>query len=198
MGAGRSTALLAMVSRALLQSWRFAPATARPLGTPPPAVSTLRVVPLLPRSVGGVPTFFPPTGGLGPGPVQREPLPGKALQGLRGHEALCPYGDADVGRRPLLAAAVGGTVRAEPGGIAGAPLATGTEHKEDGIPRVAIINAGAMTAQRMRLARRESWHHPCPYLVWHTPVTGGLLVVIRPRCGSCKRGFSSQDTLLTP
>jgi hypothetical protein len=58
-GLGRSTAIRSMVSRAILTSLRFAPATTRQMGTAPLSVSTLRFVPLLPRSVGLLPTFPP-------------------------------------------------------------------------------------------------------------------------------------------
>src|SRR5262245_9860834 len=56
--------MLAIVSRVSLKSLRFAPSTARPSGTPRPSVRTLRLVPILQRSVGFLPTFFPPKGAL--------------------------------------------------------------------------------------------------------------------------------------
>ena len=50
------------------------PATARPIGTPLPSVRTLRLVPILPRSVGVLPTFFPPAGlWLSPHPSRATP-----------------------------------------------------------------------------------------------------------------------------
>jgi hypothetical protein len=57
---------------------------------PPPLVRTLRLVPLLPRSVGFLPTFFPPKWGFGHRPVHGQPLPINALQGLIGRQALLP------------------------------------------------------------------------------------------------------------
>jgi hypothetical protein len=76
VGAGRSTGILAMVARAILKSWRFAPSTARPTGTPPLSVRTLRLVPIFPRSVGFWPTCFPsPKWRLGHRPIHGEPCP---------------------------------------------------------------------------------------------------------------------------
>ena len=71
-GSGRAMGILAMVSRAILKSLRFAPSTARPTGTPPPSVSTLRLVPILPGR-----GFFrlPPQGALWSWPIHREPFP---------------------------------------------------------------------------------------------------------------------------
>jgi hypothetical protein len=60
-------------------SWRWAPATAMPRGRPWPSVSRLRLVPSLLRSVGFLPTFFPPKRRLGHRPVHRLPLPLQAF-----------------------------------------------------------------------------------------------------------------------
>ena len=81
---------LSIVSRAILKSWRWAPSPARPMGPPRPSVRPLRLVPLLPRSVGFLPTFFPPEGRFGHRAVHREPLPINALQGLVVHQTLFP------------------------------------------------------------------------------------------------------------
>jgi hypothetical protein len=41
------------------------------------------------------------------------------------------------------------------GVIQGIPLATGAEDEEDGIHGLAVIDAGPMAPERVRLARRE-------------------------------------------
>src|SRR2546423_14784431 len=53
-----------MVGRTSFISWRCAPSIVSPIGTPCPSVSTLRLTPLLPRSVGLGPVFSPPKGAL--------------------------------------------------------------------------------------------------------------------------------------
>src|SRR5512134_3120161 len=112
-----------MVARAILKSLRLAPSTARPRGTPRPSVNTLRLVPIFPRSVGFLNTFFPPKGRFHHGPVYRESFPVNPLQGIIGHQALLPEGHKDVRLRPRLETPMGGTVRAHPSGVEGAPLA---------------------------------------------------------------------------
>jgi hypothetical protein len=81
------------------------------MGTPPPSVSTLRFVPLLPRSVGFLPTFVPPKGGFGHRAIHRQPLPVNPLQGVIVSQALFPQGDDDVRLHPLLETAMGRAMR---------------------------------------------------------------------------------------
>src|SRR5215472_4195119 len=57
-----STTILPMVGRTSFISWRLAPSIVRPMGSPCPSESLLRLTPLLPRSVGLGPVFSHPTG----------------------------------------------------------------------------------------------------------------------------------------
>ena len=63
VGLGRSTGMLSSVGFRSLQSWRFAPSMAMPMGTPAPSVWIDRFVPDLPRSVGFGPVAPPPPRG---------------------------------------------------------------------------------------------------------------------------------------
>jgi hypothetical protein len=101
----------------------------------------------LPTVRGVLAPPFPPKGGFGHGTVHREPLPVNPLQGIIGYQALFPEGHKDVRLCPLLATTMSGTVRAEPSGIEGTPLATGAEDEEEGIHRLPIINAASVTPQ---------------------------------------------------
>src|SRR3954447_12306722 len=74
-GSGRSTTIASIVSFKSFCSTTFAPAITAPRGPPSPSVSTLFLVPLLPRSVGFLPVFFPPTPGLAQHRVGRLPPP---------------------------------------------------------------------------------------------------------------------------
>src|SRR3954452_21340624 len=56
--------MLSRVASATFLSWRLAPSTASPTGTPLASVSRLRLVPSLPRSVGFLPVRSPPSGAL--------------------------------------------------------------------------------------------------------------------------------------
>src|SRR3712207_7670064 len=75
--------MLSMVVRTSFISFRFAPSTASPIGTPCPSVSRLRLTPLLPRSVGFRPVFFPPERCLRHRSIHAQPLPVDALQLLK-------------------------------------------------------------------------------------------------------------------
>jgi len=121
------------------------------MGTPPPAVRTLRVVPIFPQSVGCLPTFFRPTWGFGHGPIHRQPVPINPFEGLMGLQAVGPPRQEDARRRPLLEAAMDGTTGTETRRLQRVPLAPGTQHGEHGIRGVTLIDAGAMAPQRVRL-----------------------------------------------
>src|SRR6516165_493899 len=69
-----------MVAFKRLQSGTLAPAMTAASGPPSPSTSRLFLVLGLPRSVGFLPTFFPPEPGLAQHPVGRLPLPVHAAQ----------------------------------------------------------------------------------------------------------------------
>src|SRR3954469_12193452 len=75
LGAGRSTGMLARVASTNFMSLRFAPSTTTPMGMPCPSVNRLRLVPLLARSVGLGPVFFPAERRFGHCAVHGLPLP---------------------------------------------------------------------------------------------------------------------------
>src|SRR4051794_41879656 len=56
--------MLSSVASTNFLSWRLAPSTASPTGTPAASVSRLRLAPRLPRSVGFLPVHSPPSGAL--------------------------------------------------------------------------------------------------------------------------------------
>jgi hypothetical protein len=99
------------------------------------------------------------------------------LEGIVGYTALLPQRQEDVSRRPLVDTAMGGTTGTEARLMQGMPLAARAEDEEDGIHRLALLDAGPMTPQGVRLARREQRHDVLPQLIGNTPITVGLLVV---------------------
>jgi hypothetical protein len=166
-----------MFARAILKSWRFAPSTARPMGTPPPSVRMLRLVPIFPRSVGVLPAVFPPQWRLGHGPIHGEPCPVNPLQGLVCHQTTPPPREAYASRRPLLEAAVSRATGTAAGVMQGIPWAPGAEDEADGIHGLAVFNAGPMASERGRLPWREQRLDVFPQLVGHAPITAYLLLV---------------------
>src|SRR6266481_217023 len=123
VGTGRSTTMLSIVSRSILQSGTFAPSIATPNGPPSASTNTDFLVPFFPRSVGFLPTFFPPEPGLAQLGIRTLPFPIHGAQ-------LVALGDEDRPDRlhdpagaPALEPVVDGALGAE---LAGElfPLAT--------------------------------------------------------------------------
>src|SRR5258708_27681197 len=114
--------MLSMVGRTSFISWRLAPSIVRPMGTPCPSVSRLRFTPLLPRSVGLGPVFFPAQWGFGDRPIHRKPVPVDPTQLLKLLESCLPAFEEDSGLHPLLKAIMRRSMRAPFGLIEGLPL----------------------------------------------------------------------------
>ena len=106
-GLGRATGMLRMVSVKSLKSFWLAPATHKPTGTPLPSTSSERLVPLLARSVGLGPVFFPTQRRLALRPVQRQPRPVDADQCIVGQKPLTPERREYPRLRPFLEPAMG-------------------------------------------------------------------------------------------
>ena len=162
--------MLSSVASTSFLSWRLAPSTARPTGTPLASVSRLRLVPRLPRSVGFRPVRSPPSGALVMAPSiashsQSSPFISSYSCRPRGPEV-----DEDAGGGPLLEAAVGRGVRADAGGVQGPPLAAGAEHEEDGVHGLAVGDPGVVAAQRMGGPGRQQRYDAFPQRVGDTPL----------------------------
>ena len=72
------------------------------MGTPCPSVSRLRLTPLLPRSVGLGPVFFPAQRRFGHGPIHREPVPIDSAGLLKLLQSGLPQLEEDSGLPPTL------------------------------------------------------------------------------------------------
>src|SRR5437764_10382911 len=143
--------MLSIVGRSSFISWRLAPSIARPMGTPCPSVSRLRLTPLLPRSVGLGPGFFPTQGRFGHRPIHRKPVPVDPAGLLTLLQSCLPPLEEDSGLHPLLKAVMGRRVRTQLGLIEGLPLTPGTQDIENGISTVAIRHAWASSSKAMRI-----------------------------------------------
>jgi hypothetical protein len=146
--------MLSSVSATIFMSWRLAPSTASPTGTPAASTSRLRFTPRLARSVGFLPVFFPPKGRLGHAPIQAQPGPVDALQAIVLKQAGPPHVQEDAGADVLLEAVVGGGAGAKLGGVQGLPLAAGPEDEEDGVQADAVGGTGFAAAEGMRVHMR--------------------------------------------
>src|SRR5512135_2535872 len=106
-------------------SLRLAPATAKPMGTPCPSVSRLRLTPSLPRSVGLGPVFFPAQRRFGHRPVHAQPVPLNAFQFVKAFDTALPELQKHTGCHPLLKAVMRRRMAHQFGLIQRLPLATG-------------------------------------------------------------------------
>src|SRR5690349_6631033 len=138
--------MLRRVSTNSLKSFLFAPATAKPTGTPLDSTSNERLVPCLLRSTGLGPVFFPRQGRLGHRPIHRKPTPIHAVKGVVLRQARLPEAQKKAVLHPRLEAVVrrgGGT---KPSARERVPLATRAQHKEDGIGANPIRHPRAASA----------------------------------------------------
>src|SRR5262245_29494387 len=162
-----------MVSRTIFMSGRLAPSTAKPIGTPWPSTNRLRLTPLLARSVGFLPVFFPPESCLGHAPVHAQPVPVEALQAVIFEQPRLPECQEDAVFDPLLEAVVGRGPRAELGGIERLPLAAGAEDEEDGIQAHPIRCARPAAAEAVRVPMDGEVHGDLlPQVIGDAPVVG--------------------------
>src|SRR5947199_5060505 len=99
--------MLWRVSAKSLKSLRLAPATHKPTGTPLASTRSERLVPLLARSVGLGPVFFPCQGRFGHCPIHREPSPVDAVEGVVLGQTLMPEAQKEALFDPRLEADVG-------------------------------------------------------------------------------------------
>src|SRR3712207_3859399 len=125
--------MLSMVARTSFMSCRLAPSIANPIGTPCPSVSTLRLTPCLPRSVGLRPVFFPPERCLRHRAIPTQPGPVNAVPVVKLRHPRLPELEKDAGCDPFLKAIMGGGLGTEVGQLQGVPLTASTQDVEDGV-----------------------------------------------------------------
>src|SRR3954470_1987463 len=159
------------VASSSLKSGTLAPATATPRGSPRASVTTERLVPSLPRSVGLGPVFFPTQRRLGHRPVSRQPLPVDPDQPVVTQQPLPPELVEHPGLDPFGEAPVGRGLRADPGGVQRAPLATGAQDEENTVQGGAIRDARIVASQRVTRPWRKQRSHPLPQRVRNPPTT---------------------------
>src|SRR6185312_16660224 len=129
VGSGRSTTLASIVSFSNRRSRTLAPAITTPSGPPAPSTTIDFLVPILPRSVGFLPVFFPPEPGLAQRRVAALPVPIDPAQLIAPFDEGGPDPFHDTPFAPALEPDMDGALGAE---LAGQllPLAAGA-HPED-------------------------------------------------------------------
>src|SRR4051794_9903466 len=137
-GSGRSTTTASIVAFKSFCSTTFAPAVTTPSGPPSPSVRRLFLVPFLPRSVGFLPTFFPPEPGLAQHRVGTLPLPLHAAEFVALGDQHRPDLLEDAPLDPALEPVVDGALGAEPLGQL-VPLAAAPHPEEDRVEHLAPV-----------------------------------------------------------
>jgi len=150
-------------------SWRLAPSTAIAIGMPCASVSRLRLTPPLPRSVGLGPVFFPSQRRLRHCTVHRQPRPINLVKRIERQQPEAPELFEYPRLSPLLESSVRRTARTDSGSAQRVPLAPRAQYEQDGIHRSPVAHPWVVTAERMRLARRQKRFHLLPNLIWQTP-----------------------------
>src|SRR6266699_686851 len=147
------------------------------MGTPCPSVSRLRLTPLLPRSMGLGPVFFPAQRRFGHGPIHREPVPVDSAGLLKLLQSGLPQLEEDSGLHPLLKAVMGRRMRAQLGLIQGLPLTASAQHIENSIGTVAIGHAGASSPKAMRIHMHwQQWLQHRPQLIRNAKACRGAII----------------------
>src|SRR5262249_25874821 len=131
---GRSTTIASIVSRSIFRSRTLAPAIVAPSGPPWPSTSTDFLVPLLPRSVGFLPVFFPPEPGLAQCRIGALPLPIDPAQLVAPRDEGGPDPLHDAAGAPALEPVVDGALGAEFAGEL-LPLAAAAHPEDDPVER---------------------------------------------------------------
>src|SRR5947209_13668345 len=169
--------MLSIVGRTSFISWRLAPSISRPIGTPCPSVSKLRLTPLLPRSVGLGPVFFPAQRRFGHRSVHTQPVPIDATEFIKLRDSGLPELEEDSGFDPLLKAIMGRRMRTQLGVIQGLPLAASSQDVENGIRTVAIRYPWASSPKAMRIhMHRQQRLQLCPQFIGDAKAGGGTIV----------------------
>src|SRR4051794_16727215 len=179
--------MASIVSRSNFWSFTLAAAITAPSGPPSASTSTLSLVPFFPRSVGFLPTFFPPEPGLAQSPVGGLPLPVYGAEFVALVDQLLPDALHDPARGPALEPVMDGALGAE---LARQllPLATRTHPEDDAVERpspVGVVAAGGLSRPEIL----EEGHDALPERIGHFPdgpqrlaLTALLPGPLRSRC----------------
>src|SRR5687767_5263755 len=169
--------MLSMVARTIFISCRLAPSTSRPIGTPCPSVSRLRLTPLLPRSVGFGPVFFSPERCLRHRSIHAQPVPVDALEFVKLLDACLPELQEDASLDPLLEAVVSSGFGTQVGLVESFPLTASAQDVEDGVGAAAVRDAGASTTEAVGVdVLREKRLKDSPEGIRDAEAGGGWIV----------------------
>src|SRR4051812_28526546 len=167
VGSGRSTTIASMVASRSFCSTTLAAAVTTPSGPPAPSTRILFLVPFLPRSVGFLPTFFPPEPGLAQHRVGRLPLPLDPAELVALGDEHRPDAPEHPAGGPPLEPVVDGALGPEPLGQL-VPLAPAPHPEDDAVdhlPPVGDLAAGRLLGPEVQEDRLD----PTPKVIRDFP-----------------------------
>jgi hypothetical protein len=126
------------------------------------------LVPLLPRSVGLRPVFFPAQWRLGHRPIHSLPFPVDANLGVELDQPFLPEPTEHPGLLPGLEAVMDRAARSKTSGQ-GLPLTSGPKHVEDTVHHLAGRYPWPSPFRVWPLLRQERFH-ALPQFVWDAPL----------------------------
>src|SRR5215468_9417226 len=162
--------MASIVSRSSFWSFTLAAASTTPRGPPSPSTSTLSLEPFFPRSVGFLPTFFPPEAGFAQPAVRALPLPVDGPEFLAGGRQLGPDALHDAALAPALEPIVDGALGAEALWQL-VPLAPRAHAKDDPVqrlPPVGMVPAGGLGRPELL----QDGENPVPQIIRNLPDRG--------------------------
>ena len=172
---GRRTGIDRNVARNRVMSCAFAPAIAMPIGTPRASVTTDRLTPSLPRSVGFLPVFFPAQRCLGHGTVQRLPTPADPASCIVGLQTFLPEAVEDAPSTPFLEVPMCGAWRTELR-RQGFPLAAGAQQIEDAVGDSPEIHSRPSTLRTAPIPGQQRLE-PLPHFLRHLRKTTTTITI---------------------
>lgn len=123
-------------------------------------------MPLLARSVGSGPVFFPRQGCLGHRPIHREPTPVDAVEGVVLRQPGLPEAQKEAVFHPGLEAVMRRGAWTKARGRKRVPLAAGSQHEADRIGAGPVGHAGPASAEAVGVRMRGQQRlHQGPKLV---------------------------------
>src|SRR5262245_37200062 len=193
--------MASIVSRRSRWSFTLAAASTAPKGPPSPSTSTLSLEPFFPRSVGFLPTFFPPEPGFAQPAVRALPLPIDGPEFVAFGRQLGPDALQDAARAPALEPVMDGALGAELARQV-LPLAARAHPEENAVERpapVGVVPAGGLGRPELL----EDGHDTLPERIGHFPdgpqrlALAGLLLELLSSCSHGSALRSETSFLLT-
>jgi hypothetical protein len=152
-----------------LESWRLAPSSASPIGTPAPSQRSERFAPLLLyQSDSGRPPRRPAAPPRSPHRTTTSPSRSRLPRRTRADPCRQSSWNTPA-LLPLLNAAMRRGGNADPGRVQRVPPHPRTHNEQDRVQRGTVADARPMTAQRMHRPRRQQPLHTLPQPVRHPP-----------------------------